>query len=122
MIIRGHKFLLAGFYRPPNSGREYWESIESTIDNLSNSVTNDLIILGDFNCDMQQLNTPNKMHDLALSYNLTQLIDDPTHYTEHSSSLIDLILVNKPDLLMLIGIMRSPLTILIQLLTQLQNI
>ena len=64
MIVRGHIFLLAGFYRPPNFGREYCESIESTFDNLSNSVTNDLIILGDFKCDTQQLNTPNKMHDL----------------------------------------------------------
>ena len=34
IIVRGHKLLLAGFYRPPNSGREYWESIESTFDNL----------------------------------------------------------------------------------------
>ena len=107
MIVRGHKFLLAGFYRPPNSGREYWESIESTFDNLSNSVTNDLIILGDFNCDMQQLNTSNKMHDLALSYNLTQLIDEPTHYTEHSSSLIDLILVNKPENVLYSGVASS---------------
>ena len=107
MIVRGHKFLLAGFYRPPNSGREYWESIESTFDNLSNSVTNDLIILGDFNCDMQQLNTSNKMHELALSYNLTQLIDEPTHYTEHSSSLIDLILVNKPENVLYSGVASS---------------
>ena len=87
--------VLAGFYRSPNSGREYWKSIESTFDNLSNSVTNDLIILGDFNCDMQQLNTTIKMYDLALSYNLTQLIEELTYYTEHSSSLVDLILVNK---------------------------
>ena len=107
MIVRGHKFLLAGFYRPPNSGREYWESIDSTFDNLSNSVTNDLIVLGDFNCDMQQLNTPNKMHDFALSYNLTQLIDEPTHYTEHSSALIDLILVNKPENVLYSGVTSS---------------
>lgn len=105
--VRGHKFLLAGFYRPPNSGREYWDSIESTFDNLSNSAINDLIILGDFNCDMQQLNTPNKMYDLALSYNLTQLIDEPTHYTEHSSSLIDLILVNKPENILYSGVTSS---------------
>ena len=107
MIVRGHKFLHAGFYRPPNSGREYWGSIESTFDNLSNSDSGDLIILADFNCDMQQRNTPNKMHDLALSYNLTKLIDEPTHYTEHSSSLIDLILVNKPENVRYSGVISS---------------
>lgn len=95
--LRGHKFLLGGFYRPPNSGCEYWDSIESTFDNLNNSAIKDLIILGDFNCNMQRLNTPNRMHNLALSYNLSQLIDEPTHYTEHSSSIIDLILVSKPE-------------------------
>ena len=56
---------------------------------------------------MQQLNTPNKMHDLALSYNLTQLFDEPTHYTEHSSSLIDLILVNKPENVLYSGVTSS---------------
>ena len=111
LIVGGHKFLLAGFHRPPNSEREYWEPIESTFDNLSKSVTNDLIILGDFNCDMQQLNTPNKMHDLALSYNLTQLIDEPTHYTEHPSSLIDLILVHKPENVLSSGVASSYLTL-----------
>ena len=33
------------------------------------------------------------MTDLIQEYNLTQLINEPTHFTENSSSLIDLILV-----------------------------
>ena len=56
---------------------------------------------------MQQLYTPSNLHDLALSYNLTQLIDEPTHYTEHSSSLIDLILVNKPENVLYSGVTSS---------------
>ncbi|MEW8548206.1 MAG: reverse transcriptase family protein [Candidatus Thiodiazotropha sp.] len=39
----------------------------------------------------------NKINSIALSYNLHQLIDEATHYTENSSSLIDLIFVSKPD-------------------------
>ena len=68
--IRGHKFLLGGFYRPPSSGQDYWDLIESTLDNLSNSTIKDLIILGDFNCDMRPIHTPNRMSNLALSYSI----------------------------------------------------
>ena len=35
----------------------------------------------------------NKMSDLISQYNLKQLIKEPTNSTEHSSSIIDLILV-----------------------------
>ena len=38
-------------------------------------------------------NALNKMSELILEYNLTQLISEPTHVTEHSSSILDLILV-----------------------------
>ena len=68
---------------------------ESTFDNMSNSSIQDRIIFGDFNCDVSTLRI-NKIANLASSYNLTQLIDEPTNYTEQSSSTIDLILVNKP--------------------------
>ena len=38
-----------------------------------------------------------KIRNLILSYNLSQLIVEPTYYTENSSSIIDLILVSKPE-------------------------
>ena len=46
--------------------------------------------------------TPNKMNDLIQEYNLSQLITENTHFTEHSSSLLDLILVrnNNNNILM----------------------
>ena len=46
--------------------------------------------------------TPNKMNELILEYNLSQLITENTHFTEHSSSLLDLILVrnNNNNILM----------------------
>ena len=34
---------------------------------------------------------------LCNSYNYHQLIDEPTNYTEHSSTIIDLLLVSKPE-------------------------
>ena len=46
--------------------------------------------------------TPNKMNDLILEYTLSQLITENTHFIEHSSSLLDLILVrnNNNNILM----------------------
>ena len=95
--IRNHKLLLCGIYRPPNSGLNYWDLIENTLDNISNSPITDTIIVGDFNCDFKETSKPNRMHTLCNSYNYHQLIDEPTNYTEHSSSIIDLLLVSKPE-------------------------
>ena len=95
--IRNHKSLLCGIYRPPNSGNEYWDAIEHTLENLNNSITKDLIILGDFNCNMLNNNINNKMRNLMTSYNLTQIIEEPTHYTENSASLIDVALLSNPE-------------------------
>ena len=38
-----------------------------------------------------------KIRNLISSYNFSQLIDELTHYTDYSSSIIDLILVSKPE-------------------------
>ena len=49
-------------------------------------------------------NNSNKMTELMLEYNLTQLVSDPTHYTESSSSLIDLILVRNCSYILFSGV------------------
>ena len=95
--LKNHKLLLCGVYRPPNSGNPYWELIEITFDNLSNSGIGDIVIVGDFNNDMTTPSSSAKIRNLISSYNFSQLIDEPTHYTENSSSIIDLILVSKPE-------------------------
>ena len=97
IILKSHKYLVCGVYRLPDTGHEYWDLIEQTFDNMSTSSIDDLVIFGDFNCNMLDDNSFNKMRQIACSYNLHQLINEPTNYTEHSSSLIDLILVSKPN-------------------------
>ena len=62
-----------------------------------NSPINDHVIFGDFKCDLMKSASMNKINSIALSYNLHQLIDEAPHYTENSSSLIDLIFVSKPE-------------------------
>ena len=83
---------MGGFYRPPNSNAAYFELISESIDRAYNTNIIDIFILGDFNYNLAMVNV-NKMTDLIQEYNLTQLISEHTHFTEHSSSMIDLILV-----------------------------
>ena len=97
--MQSHKILPCGCYRPSNSGNNYWDLTEQSFDNLTTSAISDAIILGDFffNCDMLGTIYANRINQLVLSHNLHQLIKQPTHYTEYSFSLIDFLLVSKPN-------------------------
>ena len=97
IVFKNHKLLVCGVYRPSNSANAHWDLIEDMFDNLSNSGLRDIIIVGDFNNDMLNPTASTKLINLTSSYIFHQLIDEPTHYTENSSSLIDLVLVSKPE-------------------------
>ena len=101
--IKSKKVLVGGFYRPPNSSPDYFDLIKESVDRAYNTNLADIIITGDFNIDMSQ-NNNNKMTDLLLEYNLKQLITEPTHFTETSSSLIDLILVRNNNNVLTSGV------------------
>ena len=59
--------------------------IKLSFENLYNSSINDLVISGGFNGDLMKATFMNKMNGRAIAYNLNQLIDEATHYTENSS-------------------------------------
>ena len=77
--------------------------MKESIDRACNTNISDIIITGDFNFNMAQ-NALNKMSELILEYNLTQLISEPTHVTEHSSSILNLILVRNKNNVLLSGV------------------
>ena len=54
---------------------------------------NNILVNGDSNLNMLTNNTARKIHLLCSEFALHQSITEPTHYTETSHSLIDLILV-----------------------------
>lgn len=55
------------------------------------------MILGDLNNDMLIPQRCKNLKDVILNFNLKQLINEPTHFTEYSSSLIDVILVTNSN-------------------------
>ena len=70
--------------------------LKESIDRAGSTDTVDITITGDFNFNMTH-HTPNMINELMAEYSLSQLISDNTHFTEHSSSPLDLILVRNND-------------------------
>lgn len=60
-----------------------------------------LILVGDLNCDVNKLGPDPQTHKLQTlcfySYQLTQVINEPTRITETTSTSINLILTNKSE-------------------------
>ena len=86
------KLLIGGIYRPPNFNNSHWDLLEQSIDQAFTALYDNVLVTGDFNINIKG-NESNKMSRLIQSYNEKQLISSDTHYTENSSSLIDLIFV-----------------------------
>ena len=57
----------------------------------------DIIVTGDFNYNMLNSQTSSKIKSICEQFFFTQTINAPTHFTEHSSSLIDIVLTNNEN-------------------------
>ena len=77
-----------------------WEDIEQSID-LALTCNIDIIVTDDFNVNMLRNTSNDKISNLKNQFSLHQLMSDPIYVTEHSSSLLDLILVNNPRTILL---------------------
>ena len=97
------KILVGSFYIPPNCTINNFDLMKESFHRACNTSISDIIITGDFNFNMAQ-NAPNKMSKLILEYNLTQLISEPMHITETSSSILYLILVRNKNNVLLSGV------------------
>ena len=94
LTLRQKHVLFGVFYRPPSADALYFSSIEDSIHLAVDTGINDIIITGDFNYNMLNAHTSNKIKSICEQFSLTQTIDNPTRFTEHSLSLIDIILTN----------------------------
>ncbi|MEW8546418.1 MAG: endonuclease/exonuclease/phosphatase family protein, partial [Candidatus Thiodiazotropha sp.] len=93
----GRKILICGMYRPPNSHLSYWNLVSESIDRAKSTNIQDILILGDFNNDFLFSHKSKHLRDVMMNFNLSQMIAEPTHFTESSSSLIDVILVSNSN-------------------------
>ena len=104
ICTKHRKFLLGAFYRPSNSSPGSMLSIETSIGLAFDTTINDVIVVSNFNLDMQKLTSSRKIETFCQMYNLFNIISDPTHFTESTSSLIDLFLVTNKNHILLSGV------------------
>ena len=94
------KLLIIGAYRPPNLPKNIWVPELNNILLRASQRFDGLILIGDLNCDLSHPHKGTKdgqaLIDLADVYYLTSLMKTPTRMTADSSSLIDVVLTNKP--------------------------
>ena len=97
---RSKRFIVATWYRPPNSPFELFSTFEDFVGKLD-ADGKEYYIMGDFNCNMLPASFYNAYTQALLNitdiYNLKQLITEPTRITPLSSTLIDVIFTNLPD-------------------------
>jgi len=100
--------LIASVYRPPNTSTEIFKKIEILMQNLDQE-NKEVIILGDFNCDILSSTISNhtrKFLDLIEVFQFDQAITQPTRITPNSETLIDVALTNCPENIMNSGVVH----------------
>ena len=70
-----------------------YSKIEKLISLAVDTGISDIIITGDFDLNVLNSQTKKKIDSFCTKFSLHQPLTDPSHFTEHSSSLINLILV-----------------------------
>ena len=104
IIVKNKKLLIGTFYRPPTASPVVLSDIENSISLAINTGVEDIVVTGDLNLNMLNQHSRMKITDLCQTYNSTQLINDPTHYTETSFTIIDLVLVSNSHSVELSGV------------------
>jgi hypothetical protein len=97
-ISKNHPVLIGTIYRPPDSLNYTFDLIEHSIDLAVDTGINTIVVLGDFIEDQLKPQN-NKMSNIFVKYNMIQFINEPTHFTENSSSCIDLISSTDPNVI-----------------------
>ena len=105
-------------YRSPSQSQDVFESFcenfERTLDNLAQNNPFLLVAIGDVNakstnwCANDQTSFEgNKIEHITSQFGLRQIINEPTHILDSSSSCIDLICTSQPNLVIGSGVHPS---------------
>ncbi|MCG8113299.1 MAG: endonuclease/exonuclease/phosphatase family protein, partial [Candidatus Thiodiazotropha taylori] len=104
VAVHNKKQLIGTFYRPPNSINAVLSTIEDSIGLAFDTNIDNILITGDFNLDILKQSSNRKITDLCQYFNLEQLITEPTHFTETSSSIIDIFLTANKNNILISGV------------------
>ena len=98
-----NKLLIGTFYKPPNSPPSTQESIENPIGLAYDTNIDKILITGGLDLDTLKSAHSRKIEILCQNLNQPNLINEPTHFTESSASIIDLMLTSNRHGVLLSG-------------------
>ena len=101
-------FLVATWYRPPSSQIDLFDDWALFLSKWD-AENKELIVVGDFNCDVSKSQPDShtqRLNFLSSLYQLKQFINEPTRVTPTSATLIDLILTNTPENIFQFGVIH----------------
>ena len=90
---KGTTFLLCSTYRPEWTDADYWTRLNHAI-GMGYQIKQNIILTGDLNSDLF-ISHNNKLIDTIDLFNFTNVIEKPTRVTEHSSTLLDPIIISE---------------------------
>ena len=92
-------FAIGVMYRPPSANSTYYSKMLDQLDWI-HAQYDRVILMGDlnFDCKPDVSLSSSHIHNIESLYNMKQLITDPTRVTVNTSTLIDVILSNVPQL------------------------
>ena len=96
-------FITMAIYRPPNTPVSWTQKFDTLISNAKQT-TDEIIILGDFNLDLNQQNK--RWSNTCQQLGLKLLIDKPTRVQQSSSSLIDHVYTSRPHNIIHSGVLE----------------
>ena len=109
LIISNKLCSFVALYRSPNQSQDdfatFSDNFEMTLDFVSKKNPFLLVVLGDFNAKPSQWHDKDSstsegisVENITSQFGLHQIINEPTHILENSSSCIDLIFTSQPNL------------------------
>ena len=119
VLYENKKCFIVSLYRSPsqssNEFNVFMKEFENIIENLSTPGSSNLkLIIGDFNAKLSTWNSDDRdtpegvqIEALTSSYRLTQILSEPTHILLNSSSCIDLLFTNQPNMVSESGVYPS---------------
>jgi hypothetical protein len=98
MCINKKSIFICVGYNPDGNDGDFWESFDDSNQSVARLNPDGVIMVVDFNNDFLVPNQINfHLKEIMFTYNLTQIVDQPTRITPTSISLIDVIIVSNSD-------------------------
>ena len=104
VYIKNNRLLFHTLYRPPNLSIDFKQYFQTVYNEIDLSVYNYICSFNDLNIDFtlnnnRLLRKANELKEVLLSYNLHQIIQNPTYPSDNPKSILDLVFINNKNII-----------------------